>query len=77
MKVFADGAMYTKPATWTRAPADVVRTVGDDDLPSRPLVEYEAAIRAGRRRSASGSGSLATSRGACPVDSCDARCQLA
>ncbi len=40
MKVFADGAMYTKPATWSRIPADVVRTVGDPDLPSRPLVEY-------------------------------------
>ncbi len=40
MKVFADGAMYTKPATWSRTPADVVRTVGDQDVPSRPLVEY-------------------------------------
>jgi aryl-alcohol dehydrogenase-like predicted oxidoreductase len=40
MKVFADGAMYSKPATWSRAPADVVRTVGDAGLPSRPLVEY-------------------------------------
>ena len=40
MKVFADGAMYTKPATWSRTPADVVRTVGDARVPSRPLVEY-------------------------------------
>ena len=40
MKVFADGAMYTKPAVWTRGPRDVVRTVGSPALPSRPLVQY-------------------------------------
>ncbi len=40
MKVFADGAMYTKEAAWSRTPEDVVRTVGDPELPSRPLIEY-------------------------------------
>lgn len=40
MKVFADGAMYTKPPRWSRAPEDVVQVVGTADLPSRPLVEY-------------------------------------
>lgn len=40
MKVFADGAMYTKQADWSREPADVVMTVGSDELPSKPLVEY-------------------------------------
>lgn len=40
MKVFADGAMYTKEATWSREPKHVVRTVGSSDLPSRPLVHY-------------------------------------
>jgi aryl-alcohol dehydrogenase-like predicted oxidoreductase len=40
MKVFADGAMYTKEATWTRGPEMVVRKVGSDSLPSRRLVEY-------------------------------------
>jgi aryl-alcohol dehydrogenase-like predicted oxidoreductase len=40
MKVFSDGAMYTKPAAWTRGPEDVVLTVGSPSLPSRPLVEY-------------------------------------
>ncbi len=40
MKVFSDGAMYTKEPRWSRTPADVVRLVGDDKLPSRPLVEY-------------------------------------
>ncbi len=40
MKVFADGAMYTKEPRWSRMPADVVTTVGAPHLPSRPLVEY-------------------------------------
>lgn len=40
MKVFADGAMYTKEAHWTRGPSEVVRTVGTKVMPSRPLVEY-------------------------------------
>jgi len=40
MKTFADGAMYTKPATWSSTPEHVVRTVGSPDLPGRPLIEY-------------------------------------
>jgi len=40
MKVFADGAMYTKEATWSRVPEHVVRTVGSKEVPSKPLVEY-------------------------------------
>jgi hypothetical protein len=40
MKVFADGAMYTKEPRWSRTPEDVVRVIGTDKLPSRPLVEY-------------------------------------
>ena len=40
MKVFADGAMYTKDAHWTRGPHEVVRFVGTRDLPSRRLIEY-------------------------------------
>jgi hypothetical protein len=40
MKVFADGAMYTKEPHWTRGPSEVVRTVGSQALPSRPLIEY-------------------------------------
>jgi len=40
MKVFADGAMYTKVASWTRRPEQVVRTVGSPSMASRPLVEY-------------------------------------
>jgi hypothetical protein len=40
MKVFADGAMYTKDATWSNRPENVIRKVGSDALPSQPLVEY-------------------------------------
>lgn len=40
MKVFADGAMYTKPAEWSEKPEHVVRTVGSESLPSQPLIKY-------------------------------------
>jgi len=40
MKVFADGAMYSKESRWSGTPEDVVRTVGTKELPSKPLVEY-------------------------------------
>jgi aryl-alcohol dehydrogenase-like predicted oxidoreductase len=40
MKVFADGAMYTKNAEWSNNPEHVVRIVGDPNLPSNPLIQY-------------------------------------
>jgi len=40
MKVFADGVMYDKEPRWSRAPEDVVRRVGTDHIPSKPLIEY-------------------------------------
>ena len=40
MKVFADGAMYSKAATWSNNRGHVVRVVGSESLPSRPLVQY-------------------------------------
>ena len=40
MKVFADGAMYTKPAEWSEHPDHVVRTVGAESLPSQSLIKY-------------------------------------
>ena len=40
MKVFADGAMYSKGAHWSREPKHVVRTVGSPELESAPLVRY-------------------------------------
>jgi len=43
MKVFADGAMYTKDAHWTQGPSEVVRVIGSQALPSRRLIEYSLA----------------------------------
>ncbi len=40
MKIFADGAMYTKPAEWSNNPQHVVTTMGSTFLPSRPLIQY-------------------------------------
>ncbi len=40
MKVFADGAMYTKNAEWSNNPGHVVRVVGDKNIPSSPLIHY-------------------------------------
>jgi aryl-alcohol dehydrogenase-like predicted oxidoreductase len=40
MKVFADGAMYTKEANWSGRPEHVVMTVGSEKLPSNTLIEY-------------------------------------
>ncbi|MBN2611635.1 MAG: aldo/keto reductase [Bacteroidales bacterium] len=40
MKVFADGAMYSKGAHWSNQVSHVVRQVGSSNLPFRPLIEY-------------------------------------
>jgi aryl-alcohol dehydrogenase-like predicted oxidoreductase len=40
MKVFADGAMYTKKAEWSRTPAHVVLEVGSNELPANDLIRY-------------------------------------
>ncbi len=40
MKVFADGAMYTKPPQWSTGPEHVIRTVGSEELPSNSLIQY-------------------------------------
>jgi len=40
MKVFADGAMYTKPAEWSNTPDHVVRSIGSATIPSQPLIKY-------------------------------------
>lgn len=40
MKVFADGAMYTKEPGWSNKPEHVVRIVGTESVPSKPLIEY-------------------------------------
>jgi aryl-alcohol dehydrogenase-like predicted oxidoreductase len=40
MKVFADGAMYTKEPGWSSKPEHVVRIIGTETVPSKPLIEY-------------------------------------
>lgn len=40
MKVFADGTMYTKEPGWSNKPEDVVRVIGTESVPSKPLIEY-------------------------------------
>ncbi|QIA06921.1 aldo/keto reductase [Draconibacterium halophilum] len=40
MKVFADAALYHKEPRWSQTPDDVFRKVGNDELPSKPLIEY-------------------------------------
>lgn len=44
MKVFADGAMYTKGAHWTRGPQEIVRSIGTKALPSEPLIQYALSL---------------------------------
>lgn len=44
MKVFADGAMYSKPAEWSNKPHHVVRTVGGSGVPPEKLVQYSLSI---------------------------------
>ena len=45
MKVFSDGAMYGKHAGWSNQPEHVIRTVGDESIPSKPLIEYALTTR--------------------------------
>jgi aryl-alcohol dehydrogenase-like predicted oxidoreductase len=66
MKVFADGAMYTKEANWSREPKHVVRTVGSTKLPSRPLVEY-ALSTPGLSTAIIGIGQISEDHGKCQL----------
>ncbi|MBN1117893.1 MAG: aldo/keto reductase [Bacteroidales bacterium] len=40
MKTFADGAMYTKEATWSNNPSHVVRKVGSPEMSYSDLIQY-------------------------------------
>ncbi len=66
MKVFADGAMYAKEATWTRSPDMVVRKVGSSALPSRKLVEYSLSTP-GVHTAIIGTGHIDTDPAACQL----------
>lgn len=66
MKVFADGAMYTKEANWSRDHNSVVRTVGSNKLPSRPLIEY-ALSTPGLSTAIIGIGQISEDHGNCQL----------
>lgn len=66
MKVFADGAMYTKEATWSNKPEHVVRTVGSSTLPSRPLVGYSLTTP-GIHTAIVGTGQISVDSNACQL----------
>ena len=66
MKVFADGAMYSKQATWTSKPDMVVRTVGSSTLPSNRLVQYSLCTP-GIHTTIIGTGHIDTNPAACQL----------
>ena len=66
MKVFADGAMYTKPSRWTEGPDDVVTSIGSPSLSSEALIQY----------SVSTPGVSTTIMGIGHIDNDPAKCQL-
>ncbi|HEX2396110.1 MAG TPA: hypothetical protein VHI78_12245, partial [Bacteroidales bacterium] len=67
MKVFADGAMYTKEPHWTRGPQEVVRTVGSVDLPSKSLIHYTLTTP-GVHTAIIGIGQISDNPGVCQID---------
>lgn len=76
MKVFADGAMYTKEATWSRRPEHVVRTVGSQTLPSRSLVEYSLTTP-GIQTAIIGIGQISDNQSACQLQNNLSAAQIA
>jgi hypothetical protein len=76
MKVFADGAMYDKQATWTSVPDMVVRRVGSANVPSRRLVEY-ALTTPGIHLAVIGTGQIDDNQAACQLRQNLAAAQIA
>jgi aryl-alcohol dehydrogenase-like predicted oxidoreductase len=75
MKVFADGAMYTKEAQFTSRPDQIVRTVGSTTLPSRRLVQYSLSTP-GVHVAIIGTGHIDTDPAACQLQQNLAAAQL-
>jgi aryl-alcohol dehydrogenase-like predicted oxidoreductase len=67
MKVFADGALYTKEAHWTRGPQEVVRSIGSRELPSRHLIEYTLTTP-GVQTAIIGIGQISDDRDLCQIE---------
>jgi aryl-alcohol dehydrogenase-like predicted oxidoreductase len=68
MKVFADGAMYSKDARWSHMPQDVVQSVGGPSLPSAPLVQYTLTT-AGVHTAIIGTGHIDNDPSLCQLES--------
>lgn len=66
MKVFADGAMYGKAATFTSRADMVVRKVGSETIPSRRLIEY-ALTTPGIHTAIIGTGHIDTDPALCQL----------
>jgi len=66
MKVFADGAMYTKEAVFTSKSEQLVRTVGSKTLPSRRLIQYTLSTP-GIHTAIIGTGQIDTNPAACQL----------
>lgn len=66
MKVFADGAMYDKPAVMTTGPDMVIRRVGSEKLPSSNLVAYSLTTP-GVHNAIIGIGHIDNDPGACQL----------
>lgn len=66
MKVFADGAMYSKEATFSKKPEHVIRTVGSGTMPSRQLVQYTLST-SGIHTAIIGTGQIDENSGSCQL----------
>jgi len=67
MKVFADGAMYTKEPHWTMGPHEVVRSVGSRELPSKNLIHYTLTTP-GVHTAIIGIGQISEDKSACQIE---------
>jgi len=76
MKVFADGAMYDKEATWSRNPDSIVRKIGSVGVQSRRLVEY-ALTTPGIHTAIIGTGHIDNDPAACQLRQNLAAAQIA
>ncbi|MGB8492623.1 MAG: aldo/keto reductase [Bacteroidales bacterium] len=66
MKVFADGAMFSKPAEWSENPGHVVRTVGKGAVASQSLIRYTLTTP-GVHLAIIGTGQISDNKGECQL----------
>ncbi len=76
MKVFADGAMYTKPAHWTQGPHEVVRFARNRELNPSSLILY-ALTTPGVHTAIIGIGQISDNPEECQIEQNMASAQIA